>query len=126
MKHPVFLQIEKADKAIVEEDYDSLMKIYAEDALLVVEPGRNAVGREQILKAFKAIASYFENGLIVEQGKMELLESGNTAIVYANTIISSHSQVSEIRQASYVFTQNLNGDWLCVIDNSYGHKIIDS
>ncbi|WP_210725868.1 hypothetical protein [Modicisalibacter radicis] len=42
-RHPIDLQIEKADKAIVAEEFDELMDIYTDDAVLVIEPGRNAV-----------------------------------------------------------------------------------
>lgn len=34
-RHPIELQIEKADTAIVQEDFDTLMNIYSEDAVLV-------------------------------------------------------------------------------------------
>jgi ketosteroid isomerase-like protein len=51
-KHPVINQIEKADKAIVAEDFDTLLDIYTDDAILVVEPRRNAVGKDAIRKAF--------------------------------------------------------------------------
>ena len=38
-RHPVEIQIEIADKAIVAEDFDALMSIYTDDAVLVIEPG---------------------------------------------------------------------------------------
>ena len=84
-RHPVEIQIEIADKAIVAEDFDLLMDIYTDDAILVIEPGRNAIGKSEIRKAFEAIAVYFKNGLQVEQKGMEVLESGDTALVLANT-----------------------------------------
>ncbi len=66
-QHPVIAQIEKADKSIVAEDFDTLLNIYTDDAILVVEPGRNAIGKVAIKKAFKAIAVFFKNGLQVSQ-----------------------------------------------------------
>ena len=39
-RHPIEIQIEKADKAIIAEDFDTLLDIYTDDAVLVVEPGR--------------------------------------------------------------------------------------
>tara|TARA_B110000093_G_C12722929_1_gene307002 strand:- start:69 stop:338 length:270 start_codon:yes stop_codon:yes gene_type:complete len=86
-KHPVILQIETADKAIIAEDFNTLFDIYTDDAILVVESGRHAVGKNEILKAFKDIAVYFKNGLKVEQSGMEVLVSGNTALVLANTVL---------------------------------------
>tara|TARA_R100000306_G_C4325276_1_gene117320 strand:- start:38 stop:427 length:390 start_codon:yes stop_codon:yes gene_type:complete len=123
-QHPIKLQIERADKAIVAEDFDVLMDIYTDDSVLVVEPGRNAVGKSEIRKAFEAIAVYFKNGLQVEQNGMEILESGDTALVLANTLISGPGFPTTERKATYVFNKSPGGIWLCSIDNSYGHEII--
>ena len=124
-QHPVILQIEKADRAIVVEDFDTLLNIYTDDAILVIEPGRNAEGKEEIRKAFEAIAVYFKNGVQVKQNGMEILESGDTALVLANTIISAPNLPVTKRKATYVFNKAPNGSWLCSIDNSYGHEIIN-
>jgi uncharacterized protein (TIGR02246 family) len=125
-QHPVIAQIEKADKAIVAEDFDTLLDIYTDDAILVVEPGRNVIGKNAIRKAFEAIAVYFKNGLQVKQEGLKVLESGGTALVLANTVISSPNLPTTTRRATYVFTKAANGDWLCSIDNSYGHEIIET
>ena len=123
-RHPVELQIEKADKAIVAENFDVLMDIYTDDAILVIEPGRNAVGKNEIRKAFEAIAVYFKNGLQVEQNGMEIIESGDTALVLANTVVSGPGFPATERKATYVFNKSLDDVWRCSIDNSYGHEII--
>jgi uncharacterized protein (TIGR02246 family) len=123
-KHPVITQIEKADKAIVAEDFNTVLDIYTDDAILVVEPGRNAIGKNAIRKAFEAIAVYFKNGLQVRQEGLKVLESGETALVLANTVISAPNLSTTTRKATYVFTKSANGNWLCSIDNSYGHEII--
>ena len=123
-RHPVEIQIEIADKAIVAEDFDLLMDIYTDDAILVIEPGRNAIGKSEIRKAFEAIAVYFKNGLQVEQKGMEVLESGDTALVLANTVVSGPGFSATDRKATYVFNKSPSGNWLCSIDNSYGHEVI--
>lgn len=123
-QHEIIKQIEKADKAIVDEDFDTLLNIYTDNAILVIEPGRNAVGKDVIRKAFEAIAVYFKNGLQVTQKGMEVLESGNTALVLANTVISAPNMPEITRKATYVFNRDDSGVWLCSIDNSYGHEII--
>jgi uncharacterized protein (TIGR02246 family) len=125
-KHPVITQIEKADKAIVAEDFDTLLNIYTDDAILVVEPGRNAIGKDAIRKAFEAIAVYFKNGLQVSQKGLKVLEAGETALVLANTVMSAPNLPTTTRKATYVFTKGENGNWLCSIDNSYGHEIIET
>ncbi len=122
--HPIALQIEKADKAIVAEDFDTLMDIYTKDAILVVMPGVNAVGKNAILEAFKKIVVYFKNGLQVKQNGMEILESGDTALVLANTVVSGPNYPATERKATYVFNRSSDGTWLCSIDNSYGHDVI--
>ena len=124
MKHPIVAQIEKADTAIVAEDFDTLMGIYTKDAVLVIEPGKDAVGEDAIRAAFEVIAVYFKNGLQVHQRGLEILESGDTALVLANTAISAPNYPEVTRKATYVFTKNTDGIWLCSIDNSYGHEII--
>ena len=123
-KHPVILQIETADKAIIAEDFNALLDIYTDDAILVVAPGKNAVGKKEILKAFKDIAVYFKNGLKVEQSGMEVLVSGDVALVLANTVLSAPNLPIAVRKATYVFNQSANGIWRCSIDNSYGHEVI--
>lgn len=73
--HPIELLISKADIAINQEDFETLIDIYSDDAVLVVKPGMNAVGKEQIKKAFEAIAAHFEHSLDVKQAGMAILET---------------------------------------------------
>lgn len=47
-EHPIINQIKAADQAIMAEDFDTLLDIYTDDAVLVVQPGMNAVGKAQI------------------------------------------------------------------------------
>lgn len=122
--HPIELLINQADQAINNEDFDTLIDIYAHDALLVIKPGMNVVGKEQIRKAFEAIAAHFEHTLEVKQAGMSILETGNTALVLAKTLVSAKGIPTMERKATYVFTKDANGMWKCSIDNSYGHDII--
>ena len=123
-KHPIELLIEKADKAINQEDFDTLIDIYAEDAVLVVKPGMKAVGKDQIKNAFEAIAAHFEHSLEVKQAGMEILESGDTALVLAKTLVSAKNSPAVERKATYVFKKDMNNNWVCAIDNSYGHDLL--
>ena len=88
MRHPdlaLKAVIEACDRAISQEDYDTLMSYYAEDAALVVKPGMVVRGKENIRKAFIAIADYFQHRLVVTQGKMEVIEGGGNALVIMET-----------------------------------------
>ena len=120
--------IDAADKAIKEERFDDLMDFYTENAVLVVKPGLEVQGKESIKKAFIKIAAYFKNSLIPTQGKMLMIEAGDIVLVLAQTLIDADNK-SELgcnldRRATYVY-KNVNGKWLCAIDNSYGTTLLD-
>lgn len=125
---PIRQAIEIADKAITNEDFDTLMEFYANDAVLVIKPGVIARGKEQIRKAFLAIAEHFDHNLVVKQGDMEILAGANTALVVMETILetmdANHMRLCTTRRATYVFRREEKEQWLCVVDNSYGTDIL--
>lgn len=123
-QHPIELLINKADTAINQEDFDTLIDIYADDAVLVIQPGMNAVGKEQIRKAFEAIAAHFEHSLDVRQTGLGILETEDTALVLAKTLVSAKGHPVVERKATYVFKKNISNVWVCAIDNSYGHDLL--
>jgi len=120
--------IQQADLAIKEERFDDLMSFYSEDAVLVVKPGLEANGKENIKAAFIKIAEYFKNSVVPTQGKMMMIEAGDTVLVLSQTLLDSNnkeeSEYSMDRRATYVY-KKVNGQWLCVIDNSYGTTLLD-
>jgi hypothetical protein len=77
-RHRVELLIAETDAALNREDFDTLLDIYSDDAILVVRPGLNASGKVEIRHAFEAIAARFDHKLHVSQAGMRILESGNT------------------------------------------------
>ena len=126
--HELKQVIESADNAINREDFDTLMEFYSEDATLVVRPGLNATGKQQIRNAFVAISEYFNHSLVVKQGDMVVIEGGNTALVLAQTLLSGMQNACEAfameRHATYVFKRDSDDVWRCVVDNSYGTELI--
>lgn len=120
--------IEACDRAISQEDYATLMSYYAEDAVLVVKPGMVVRGKENIRKAFVAIADYFQHRLVVTQGKMEIIEGAGNALVIMETRLdipaAEGGSTQVTRRATYVFQQQ-NDRWLCSVDNSYGTDLLD-
>lgn len=127
MEHEVREVINKCDLAIKQEDFETLMNYYTDDAILVVKPGTIARGKEEIKKAFIAIAKYFNNSIVPTQGEMLLLEAGDTVLVISQTLLAANKEDSEFsmeRRATYVFKKQ-NGQWLCAIDNSYGTDILN-
>jgi uncharacterized protein (TIGR02246 family) len=104
--HSVKKLIEDADKAITTEDFETLMDFYAEDAILVIKPGMTVSGKDQIGKAFVAIAEHFNHSLVVKQGEMQILQGGSTALVLMETVVEYVDDVgqksSTVRHAAYV------------------------
>lgn len=123
-QHPLELIIEKADRAIIREDFDTLMDIYADDAVLVIKPSMNATGKTEIRRAMETIAAHFNHTLHVHQAGMKILEAGDTALVLARTVVTAANMPATGRNATYVFTKNSSGEWRCKIDNSYGHELL--
>ncbi|ROS24811.1 YybH family protein [Raoultella terrigena] len=119
--------IEACDRAISQEDYATLMAYYAEDAVLVVKPGMVVRGKENIRKAFVAIADYFQHRLVVTQGKMEIIEGAGNALVIMETRLdiptAEGGSTQVTRRATYVF-QLQDDRWLCSVDNSYGTDLL--
>jgi len=124
-KHPIASLIEKADHAINREDFDTVVDLYTDDAVLVVKPGLHAVGKVEIRRAMEAIALHFDHSLDVRQDGMVILETGDTALVLAKTLICARNLPVVERRATYVFRKDAANRWLCAIDNSYGHEVLD-
>jgi len=120
--------IDTADRAIKEERFDDLLAFYTEDAILVVKPGLEVQGKEAIKKAYIKISEYFKNSVIPTQGKMVMIEAGDTVLVMSQTLLEadnkSESEFSMDRRATYIY-RNIDGKWLCAIDNSYGTSLLD-
>lgn len=120
--------IQACDRAISQEDYDTLMEYYADDATLVVKPEMVVKGKVNIHKAFIAIADFFQHRLVVTQGKMEIIEGAGNALVIMETRLDIPNEEGEIsqetRRATYVFALR-DGRWLCTIDNSYGTDLLN-
>lgn len=128
MNEKVRLLIAEADRAIKEERFDDLMDFYTDDAVLVVRPGLEVYGKQEIKNAFIKIAEYFKNSIEPTQGNMIMLEAGDTILVLSQTLLDAdnkaESEYSMERRATYVY-RNVNGKWLCAIDNSYGTSLLD-
>ncbi|HLO12890.1 MAG TPA: nuclear transport factor 2 family protein [Pseudoneobacillus sp.] len=128
MEHQLKEVIKKCDLSIKQEDFDTLMNYYTDDAILVVKPGMIAQGKDEIKKAFIAIANYFNNSIVPTEGEMIILEAGDTALVISQTFLEAEnkkdSEYSMERKATYVFKKNAQGEWLCAIDNSYGTDLL--
>ena len=120
--------IGQADAAIREGRFDDLAEFYTDDAVLVVRPGMEAHGKDEIKRAFMAIARYFNGSVSPCQGNMVMLEAGDTVLVLSQTFVDADrkpdSEYPGERRATYVY-RNVNGRWLCAVDNSYGTTLLE-
>jgi uncharacterized protein (TIGR02246 family) len=126
--HPLERVIRAADAAITAEDFDALMDFYADGATLVVKPGLNVTGKQDIRAAFVRIADYVQHSLVVGQGRMDVIEGGDTALVIMESTldyVETGDRVSAVRRATYVFRKEADGRWACTVDNSYGTALLD-
>jgi uncharacterized protein (TIGR02246 family) len=125
--HPLEHVIRAADAAITAEDFDALMDFYADDATLVVKPGLTVTGKDRIRAAFVRIAEHVRHSLVVGQGRMEVIEGGDTALVIMESTLAydeAGEHVNVTRRATYVFRREAGGRWVCTVDNSYGTDLL--
>lgn len=57
---------------------------------------------------------------------MQILETGDTALVLAKTLVSARGYPEVERKATYVLRKDSDGNWVCAIDDSYGHGLLES
>ena len=89
--------ISEADRAIRDERFDDLMEFYTDDAVLVVRPGLEVKGKEAIKSAFIKIAAYFKNSVVPTQGKMYMIEAGDTVLVLSQTLLDAQNKETSVR-----------------------------
>ncbi|MEK4069180.1 YybH family protein [Peribacillus sp. FSL R5-0717] len=127
--HELEQVIKNADRAINNEDFDHLMEFYSEDATLVVKPGTVAKGTRKFAGHSLLSLNTLNHSLIVNQEKVAIIETGDTALVVAQAQLSANqkedSEFSMERTATYVFKKDSTDTWRCIIDNSYGAEIIE-
>lgn len=127
---PLVQAVQQADQLINSGRFDALMDFYTDDAVLVVRPGLNVQGRDGIRRAFDAIAAHFQHSLWVSQRDLQVVETGDTALVMGRARIqwrSSDGFLSFLeRKATYVFRRQADDSWRCAVDNSYGTDLLDA
>jgi ketosteroid isomerase-like protein len=129
-RHDLVNVIAAGDAAINAENFDAIMTFYADEATLVIEPGRCVTGHAAIRNAFVAIAEHFNHTLRVTQEEILVVEGAGTALVLAKTRVRATLKSGEpydvLRRATYVFKKEELGQWRCAIDNSYGMELLSS
>ncbi len=80
----------------------------------------------------RTIVSFFTCQLVwvnrYTQGAMEVIEGADNALVIMETRLSypgGEGWIDETRRATYVFRKEVDGEWRCTVDNSYGTTLLD-
>ena len=92
----------------------------------MIRPDKHAVGKVQIRSAMEAIAAHFDRSLDVRQAGTVILETVDTALMLARMLVSAKNFPVIERKVTYVFKKDSRDRWLCAIDKSYGHEVLDA
>ncbi|HVG22284.1 MAG TPA: SgcJ/EcaC family oxidoreductase [Blastocatellia bacterium] len=124
--HSLEETVEEIDEAFNRGDVEAVLDFYEDGAVMVLEPGRLARGKDEMRRAFEAIL-----GLegIAKQIKTSVIEADDIALFTSKWSFSGKApdgtSFSRDSFATTVFRKQTDGKWRCVIDNSYGPAILD-
>jgi uncharacterized protein (TIGR02246 family) len=117
--------VKELDDAFGRSDLEAVLAFYEDDAVVVVEPGRLARGKDELAKFFSHV---FALKGTASQIETKVLESGDIALFtsrwrFAGTTLDGTPFQKE-SIATSVFRKGLDGNWRMVIDNSHGPAIL--
>ena len=118
--------VEKVDEALNRGDIEAILDFYEDGAVMVAEPGRVVRGKANMRETFEAIL-----GLkgVARQLKTYVIEAGDLALFTSRWSFSGKAPDGTpfLREsiATAVFRKQSDGEWRCVIDNSYGPAVLE-
>jgi uncharacterized protein (TIGR02246 family) len=119
--------IESLDEAFNRGDLEAVLDFYEETAVMVVEPHRLATGKAEIRAAYEWIFANIKG--TATQEKTHVIQTGDTALFsskwnFKGVMVNGNS-VSRESYASVVLRRQPDGGWRIVVDNSWGHAVLD-
>ncbi|HEX8775438.1 MAG TPA: SgcJ/EcaC family oxidoreductase [Pyrinomonadaceae bacterium] len=119
--------VEQLDEAFNRGDLEAILSFYEEGATMVVEPGRLASGKPQLRSAYEWILSNIKG--TARQEKTHVIESDDIALFTSkwsyNGTTPDGTKVSRESYASVILRKQPDGDWLIVVDNSWGPAVLE-
>lgn len=117
--------VHELDKAFNSKNIEGILEFYDENATVVFAPENLITGKTALKKAFSQALAL--NGKAT-QLKTKVIESGDIALFISQWVFTrSNPDGSLMRRENYattVFKKNINGEWLIIIDNSFGPAIL--
>ncbi len=126
MRKTPLAAVHELDIAFNQGDLDAMLDFYEESASIVIEPGKPAItGKAGLREAFKRTLALKGTAT---QLKTNVIESGDLALFTSKWIFewTSPEDMPMYREsfATTVFRKAKNGEWLIVIDNSFGPAVL--
>jgi ketosteroid isomerase-like protein len=117
--------IHQLDKAFNKGNIEFVLDFYEDEAVVVLEPDRVAIGKEQIRQAFEYIMQFEGKA---KQIKTNIVEAGDIALFISKWTFSGKNLegIPFTREsiATSVFRKQSDGKWRCIIDNPNGPAIL--
>jgi uncharacterized protein (TIGR02246 family) len=117
--------VKNLDEAFDQADLQAVLAFYEEDAVLVVEPGRLARGRDELKTFFQRA---FALGGKAVQLETHVIESGDLALFTSRWrftgVAADGTSFQKDAIATSVFRKGEDGGWRLVIDNAYGPAVL--
>lgn len=117
--------VKKLDEAFGRSDLEAVLAFYEDDAVLVVEPGRLARGKQELKSFFSRV---FALKGVAEQIETNVLESGDIALFTSRWrftgVTPDGTPFQKESTATSVFRKGEDGGWRMVIDNSHGPAVL--
>jgi len=113
------------DDAFTRKDLEAVLSFYEDSAVLVIEPGRLARGKEELRRVFAYLFTL--NGK-AHQIQTNVIESGDIALFTSRWSFEGIGPNGESFKkesiATSVFRKGQDGTWRMIIDNSHGPAVL--
>ena len=119
--------VEQLDEAFNRGDIEAILDFYEEGAVIVVEPGNLARGKEELRRVFEWILTSIKG--TAHQERTHVIEAGEIALFTSKWRFTGRTldgtDASRESYASVVMRRSAGGEWRIVIDNSWGPAVLE-
>ena len=128
MTEPDVLKVvELLDEAFNRGDIEAVLDFYEDAAVMVVEPGRLATGKDELRRAFEWILTNIKG--VAKQERTHVIEAGDVALFTSKWSFSGETAdgapVSRDSYATVIFRKGGDGRWRIIVDNSWGPAVVE-